>query len=101
MPGAILVLPPRQCLLGAIWAWVTTKISLDKRQDKNYSPEYMEQAPSTGHEASPQSGLGVGCKLYSSSKKDWAYVRRRGTRALLFYSLLWGFPRSCLPHVAR
>ena len=29
----------------------------------------MEQAPSRGHEASPQSGLGVGCMLYSSSKK--------------------------------
>ena len=29
------------------------------RQVKNYSPGYMEQAPSRGHEASPQSGLGV------------------------------------------
>ena len=29
----------------------------------------MEQAPSRGHEASPQSELGVGCKLCSSSKK--------------------------------
>ena len=38
-------------------------------QVKNYSPGYMEQAPSRGHEASPQSGLGVGCKLCSSSKK--------------------------------
>ena len=36
---------------------------------KNYSPGYMEQAPSRGHEASPQSGLGVGWKLCSSSKK--------------------------------
>ena len=27
----------------------------------------MEQAPSRGHEASPQSGLGVGCKRCSSS----------------------------------
>ena len=35
----------------------------------NCSPGYMEQAPSRGHEASPQSGLGVGCKLYPSSKK--------------------------------
>ena len=34
---------------------------------RNYSPGYMEQAPSRGHEASPQSGLGVGCNLYSSS----------------------------------
>ena len=38
-------------------------------QVKNYSPGYMEQAPSRDHEASPQSGLGVGCKLCSSSKK--------------------------------
>ena len=29
----------------------------------------MEQASSRGHEASPQSGLGVGCKQCSSSKK--------------------------------
>ena len=29
----------------------------------------MEQASSRGHEASPQSGLGVGCKWCSSSKK--------------------------------
>ena len=29
----------------------------------------MEQASSRGHEASPQSGLGVGCKRCSSSKK--------------------------------
>ena len=29
-------------------------------QVRNYSPGYMEQAPSRGHEASPQSGLGVG-----------------------------------------
>ena len=32
-------------------------------------PGYMGQVPSRGHEASPQSGLGVGCKLCSSSKK--------------------------------
>jgi len=36
---------------------------------KNYSPGNMEQVPSRGHEASPQSGLGVGCKRRSSSKK--------------------------------
>jgi hypothetical protein len=36
---------------------------------KNYSPRYMEQAPSRGHEVSSQSGLGVGCELRSSSKK--------------------------------
>ena len=35
---------------------------------KNYSPGHMEQTPSRGHEANPQSGLGVGCKLCSSSK---------------------------------
>ena len=29
----------------------------------------MEQASSRGHEASPQSGLGMGCKRCSSSKK--------------------------------
>ena len=36
---------------------------------RNYSPENMEQAPSRGHEASPQSRLGVGCKWCSSRKK--------------------------------
>ena len=46
-------------------------------QVKNYSPGYMEQAPSRGHEASPQSGLGVGCKWCSSSKK----LRGLGVRA--------------------
>ena len=45
-------------------------------QVKNHSPGNMEQASSRGHEASPQSGLGVGCELYSSSKKP------RGRRAL-------------------
>ena len=29
----------------------------------------MEQAPSRGHEASPKSGLGAGCRLSPSSKK--------------------------------
>ena len=38
-------------------------------KDRNYSPGYMEIAPSRGHEASPQSGLGAGCKLRTSSKK--------------------------------
>ena len=38
-------------------------------QVKNYSPGNMEHASSRGHEASPQSGLGVGCKRCSSSKK--------------------------------
>ena len=45
----------------------------------SYSPGYMEQVPSRGHEASPQSGLGVGCKLHSSSKK----LRGLGVRALV------------------
>ena len=36
---------------------------------KNYPPGYMEQAPSRGHKASPQIGLGVGCKLCFSSKQ--------------------------------
>ena len=62
-------------------------------QVKNYSPGYMDQAPSRGHEASPQSGLGVGCKLFSSSKKsplndtataaagsNWLLCRVRATR---------------------
>ena len=33
---------------------------LHSSQVKNYSPGYMEQAPSRGHEASLQSGLDVG-----------------------------------------
>ena len=41
----------------------------ESSQVKNYSPGNMEQASSRGHEASPQSGLGVGCKRCSSSKK--------------------------------
>ena len=44
---------------------------------KNYSPGYMEQATSRGHEASPQSGLCVGCKLRSSSEM----LRGLGVRA--------------------
>ena len=40
-----------------------------KSQARNCSSGYMEQARSRGHEASPQSGLGVGCKMCSSSKK--------------------------------
>ena len=38
-------------------------------QIRNYSSGYMEQATSRGYEASPQSGLGVGWELCSSSKK--------------------------------
>ena len=33
---------------------------LSSQEVKNYSPGNMEQAPCRGHEASPQSGLGVG-----------------------------------------
>jgi len=36
-------------------------------QVKNYSPGYMEQAPSRDHDARPQGGLGVGWKLCSRS----------------------------------
>ena len=46
-------------------------------QVKNYSPKYMEQAPSRGHEASPQNGLGAGCKLCSSNGK----LRAQNVRA--------------------
>ena len=70
---------------------------------KNYSPGYMEQAPSRSHEASLQSGLGVGCKLYSSSKNLYGLSLRaqaRGISISLSFSVL-GFPRSCLPRVAR
>ena len=38
------------------------------KEVKNYSLGNMEQAPSRSNEASPQSGLGVGCKLCSSRK---------------------------------
>ena len=36
---------------------------LGKSQESKNSPGYMEQAPSRSHEASPQSGLGVGYEL--------------------------------------
>ena len=54
---------------------------------RSYSPGYMEQAPSRGHEASTQSGLGVGCKLCSSSKSfvGWVYVRRHGVSGNILY----------------
>ena len=38
-------------------------------QVNNYFPGNTEQLPRRGNEASPQSGLGVGCKRCSSSKK--------------------------------
>ena len=62
-------------------------------QVKSYSLGYMEQAPSRGHEASPQSGLGVGCKLCSSNKKlRGLSVRAQARRISIFlsHSLLWG-----------
>ena len=52
-------------------------LHVSRSQVKNYSPGYMGQAPSRGHDASPQSGLGVGCKRCSSSKK----LRGLGVRA--------------------
>ena len=42
---------------------------------KNGYPGYMEQAPSMGHDASPQSGLGVDCMRCSSSKKIIAWAK--------------------------
>ena len=61
---------------------------------------HMEQAPSRGHEASPQSGLGVGCKRCSSSKK----LRGLGVRAQarrisisLSFSVAFFFPSFLSP----
>ena len=59
---------------------------LKSSQVKNDSPRYMEQAPSRGHEVSPQSGLGVGCKLCSSSKK--LHARQLLPAALASVSLM-------------
>ena len=42
----------------------------------------MEKAPNRGHEASPQSGLGVGCKLCSSSKKLRGLTARAQARRI-------------------
>jgi hypothetical protein len=47
--------------------FVTSRKSV-KSKVKKYSPGCMEQAPNRGHEASPQSWMGVGCKLCPSSK---------------------------------
>ena len=61
--------------------------SLLKNQVKNCSLGYMEQAPSRGHEASPQSGLGVGCKLCSSSKNlRGLYVSAQARRMGISFS---------------
>ena len=71
-----------------------------------HSPGNMEQASSRGHEASPQSGLGVGCKRCSSSiKLRGLSVRAQARRisislsfSVAFFSF---FSRSCLPRAAR
>ena len=42
---------------------------LKSSQVKYCPPGNMEKASSRGHEASPQSGLGVGCKLRSSAQQ--------------------------------
>ena len=55
------------CCKAPLWGG---RLDLGRYQVRNYSPGYMEQAKSRGHEASPQSGLGMGCKLLSSSKKN-------------------------------
>ena len=66
----------------------------------------MGQAPRRDHEASPQSGLGLGCELHPSSKKRHglgvqAQARRIRAYAYPPYYLFWEFPRSCLPRVER
>ena len=64
----------------------------------------MKQAPSRGHEANPQNGLGVGCKRCSSSKKLLELVVRAQVRRMsipLSYSVAGVSSRSCLPRVAR
>ena len=56
-------------------------------QVNKYYPGYMEQAPSRGHEASPQIGLGVGCKLCSSRKKlSGLGVRAQARHISTFFS---------------
>ena len=58
----------------------------------------MEQASSRGHGASPQSGLGVGCKRCSSSKKlRGLSVRAQARRisiSFLFSVAFFFSPRS-------
>ena len=50
-------------------------------------PEYMEQAPSRGHEASPQSGLEEGYNLCSSSKEFRGLsVRAQARRVRISFS---------------
>ena len=74
--------------------------SAASRNCKSYPPGYMKQAPSRGHEASPQSGLGAGCKLCSSSKKLRGLSVRaqaRRIRISLSFSVVWGFLVSVFP----
>ena len=76
---------------------------LTARQVRNYSPGNMEQASSRGHEASPKSGLDVGCRRCSSSKKLRGLSVRAQARRIsipLSFSVDF-FPRSCLPRAAR
>ena len=60
----------------------------------NYSPGYMEQAPSRGHGASPQIGLGVGCELCCSSKKLRGLIIRSRARRIITFSLVLCFGGS-------
>ena len=58
----------------------------------------MEQASSRGHEASPQSGLGVGCKRCSSSKKlRGLSVRAQARRISISLSFSVAFFFSLVP----
>ena len=66
-----------------------TPLSCCSSQVKNYSPGYMEQASSRGHEASPQSGLSVqatSCAPAAKSCAGWvdqpSWVRRADAYAL-------------------
>ena len=70
-------------------------------QVKNYSPNTHSRAPSRGHQASSMSGLGVGCKLCSSSKELRGLSARAQLRVQAPPSrfLLRGL--SCPPHAAR
>ena len=77
-----------------------------KSRVKNHSPGYMEQAPSRGHEASPQSELGVRYKRCSSSKElrglsVRAQARRINTSPSFSVAFFFFSPRSCLPRAAR
>ena len=60
--GVFVVLPQ-------LLAYCGIETIAESSEVSNCTPGYMEQAPSRGYEASPQSGLGVGWELCSSSKK--------------------------------